>query len=55
MTRELKVHMDFYLTMNKSETEEQAIDRFIELMSKLEHISNQESAYQVYDFKEQEI
>ena len=54
MKKELRVHMDFYLTLQEGETKENAEIRFQELMSKLDKVDNQESAYQVYDTEIQE-
>jgi hypothetical protein len=55
VSKELRVHMDFYLAMNDGETEEQATDRFHSIMQQLEKVDNQESGYQTYETEVQEF
>lgn len=55
-TTELKVHMDFYLTMLPGESKEQATERFHKIMGELsETPTAHESAFQAYDFEIQEV
>ena len=54
MERELKVHMDYYLTMRDGETKEQAEERFNTLLKTLENVDNQESSFQIYETEVQE-
>lgn len=51
MEKELRVRIDFYLTMREGETEEQAKERFYDLMRSLEGVENQESSFQAYEFE----
>lgn len=47
MNKELRVNMDFYLTMEDGETKEQAEERFHKLMNQF--------SYQVYETEEKEV
>ena len=56
MERELKLHMDFYLTMKERETQDEAEERFHSMMNNLSKLEeDQESAFQVYETEVQEV
>lgn len=53
--KELRVKLDFYLTMKDGETETQAKDRFYEIIATMQNITKQESSFQVYEEEVQEV
>ena len=53
--KELSVKMNFYLTMNKGETKEQAIKRFNRIMNSLDSSTEEwEGSTQIHEYKIQE-
>lgn len=53
VTKELRVHMDFYMRLKDGETEQEAINRFYEEFSTKNMTT--ESDIQVYDMEVREV
>lgn len=55
MERELNIKMNFYLTMEEGETEQEAEERFCKLMDRFTDVEDQKGSYQVHETEVQEF